>query len=436
AQPQIGVPELFEAVPHRRIDDQDCDDGGQQQQNAGRRRPTRKSQRRRAHAMAERSQHRIGERSGVPGPVIAPRIDEEGRRETNPARACARDIVFHMRVRPLRSFLRRRFIFHGNMELFGDHPQIVFRERARTRHQRDMRFPERVGRGRVFDQFRRALGDIAAGDRAMPEHIAQPLAELAPHFGDALVRGAAMGAIVATIFDKGDGCGRGPQHMVARLVDRPVQPVAEHFIGHEKSRAVGRDHRRKEDFKMQKARAEQEVHSAPPVTRARWGYCDLREACRVWPVGPCALLCFCEDTGDDAVLEALLLPEVPAEALPLAFALALTFTPFAVSVAVPSASLALDSTLDVALSAVPTALDIAPLAVLPTVLVAPLRSGPVALPLALPEPDRLPTFGTLTPPDALPLALPALAALLSVEPVVPITLPAADCVRDVALEAA
>src|SRR6185437_12718315 len=90
----------------------------------------------------------------------------------------------------------------------------------------------------------------------------------------------------------------------------------------------------------------------------------------------------------------------------------------------------------VALSAVPTALDIAPLAVLPTVLVAPLRSGPVALPLALPEPDRLPTFGTLTPPDALPLALPALAALLSVELVVPITLPAADCVRDVALEAA
>src|SRR6185437_15489078 len=332
--------------------------------------------------------------------------------------------------------LRSGFVFLQDVKLLGHRAQVVFRQRARARHQRDMRVPERLGRCCVFDKFRRALGNVAAGDGAVAEHIAQPLSELAPHFGDALVRGAAMGAVVAAIFDKGDGCGRGSQHMVARLVDRPVQPVAEHLIGHEKSRALCRNHRRKEDFKMQKARAEQEVHSAPPVTRARWGYCDLREACRVWPVGPCALLCFCEDTGDDAVLEALLLPEVPAEALPLAFALALTFTPFAVSVAVPSASLALDSTLDVALSAVPTALDIAPLAVLPTVLVAPLRSGAVALPLALPEPDRLPTFGTLTPPDALPLALPALAALLSVELVVPITLPAADCVRDVALEAA
>ena len=47
-------------------------------------RPAREVQRRRAHAVAERAEHRVDERALVPGPVVAPAVDEERRRNVTP----------------------------------------------------------------------------------------------------------------------------------------------------------------------------------------------------------------------------------------------------------------------------------------------------------------------------------------------------------------
>ncbi len=83
-----------------------------------------------------------------------------------------------------------------------------------------MGVPERLGVGRALDQIGGAAGKLVAGERPMPEHIAQAVAKLIAHFGDALVGRAAMGTGIAAIFNQRDGRVRRPEHVVARLVDR------------------------------------------------------------------------------------------------------------------------------------------------------------------------------------------------------------------------
>ena len=177
-----------------------------------------------AHAMTEPADHGIDKRTLVPGAVIAPPVDEEGRREHDAA--CARALLVRLdtRLGALDRFLSLDCVRRGP-EVIGYGSEVVLRQLARSRHQGDMGVPERLGVGRTLDQIGGAAGKLVAGERPMPEHIAQAVAKLIAHFGDALVGRAAMGTGIAAIFNQRDGSVGRPEHVIARLVDRTVQPI-------------------------------------------------------------------------------------------------------------------------------------------------------------------------------------------------------------------
>src|SRR5688572_4744809 len=82
--------------------------------------------------------------------------------------------------------------------------EIVFGERPGSGHQLYVRVPEFLGRRRVFDEFGSTTGDVAAGDRAMPEDVPQTFAELVAYLRNAVVGGTAMRAGVTAVLDQGD----------------------------------------------------------------------------------------------------------------------------------------------------------------------------------------------------------------------------------------
>src|SRR3546814_5456553 len=68
-----------------------------------------------------------------------------------------------------------------------------------------------------FHQLRRAPRQVAAGQRAMPEHVAQLVAETVAQVGDDPIGRAAVGAGVAAVLDQTDAClgrtqGRSEEH--------------------------------------------------------------------------------------------------------------------------------------------------------------------------------------------------------------------------------
>ena len=85
-----------------------------------------------------------------------------------------------------------------------------------------MRLPELSGIG-AFGQFGGAARDVAAGERAVPEHVAQAVAELVADLGDAVVGRAAIGAGIAAVLDERDLCVGRPEDMVAAFVHRRVE---------------------------------------------------------------------------------------------------------------------------------------------------------------------------------------------------------------------
>ena len=105
----------------------DRDDRHQQQQHAGRRRPAREVERRGAHAMAERAEHRLGERALVPGAVVAPAVDEERRRE-RARRSRARSRCPLRRARAARG-ASGSAVGGAQPELRGDDAQVLLGQR-------------------------------------------------------------------------------------------------------------------------------------------------------------------------------------------------------------------------------------------------------------------------------------------------------------------
>jgi hypothetical protein len=59
------------------------------------------------------------------------------------------------------------------------------------------------------------------------EHIAEPVAQPVAHLGDARIRRPAMRAGIAAIFDERDRRVIFSEHMVARGIDAPVEPIVE-----------------------------------------------------------------------------------------------------------------------------------------------------------------------------------------------------------------
>ena len=150
----------------------------QQQQDAGRRRPAREVERRRAHAMAERAEHRVRKRALVPGPVVAAAVDEEGRREAHAARLRARYVGVDPLARGGAPPVRFCGLGSARPSSSATAPRSSSVSVGGARHQRDVRVPEPIRRRRRLGQLGRAAGDVAPGQRPVAEHVAQPVAEL------------------------------------------------------------------------------------------------------------------------------------------------------------------------------------------------------------------------------------------------------------------
>ena len=86
-----------------------------------------------------------------------------------------------------------------------------------------MRHPEALGIGSALHKLGSAPGNFAARDRAMSEHVAQPVAELVAKRGYRLVGGPAMRAVIAAILDQRDRRIGGAEGMVVGTVDRTIE---------------------------------------------------------------------------------------------------------------------------------------------------------------------------------------------------------------------
>ncbi len=172
--------------------------------------------------MAQRAEHRVGERAVVPRPVVPAAVDEEGRRDERAARARAFFVGVHAR-------LRARFVFRVALpqpQVSGDRGKIVRRQDLGSRHQPDVRAPEALGVAGPLDELGRRTGERVAGEGLVAEDVAQAIAELIADLGDPFVRRTAIRAGVAAVFDKGDRRVVTAQNVIGRFVDGPIEPVA------------------------------------------------------------------------------------------------------------------------------------------------------------------------------------------------------------------
>ncbi len=120
----------------------------------------------------------------------------------------------------------------GSAQRARDFRHVVLGQRRGARHQRDVRVPERRLVGRRFGERGGAARDVAAGQRAVPEHVAQPVAEAVAQLRDLLVGRAAVRAGVAAVLDQRQVRALGPEHMVAAGFDRAVQAMRPGSLGH------------------------------------------------------------------------------------------------------------------------------------------------------------------------------------------------------------
>lgn len=222
------LPERGEARPQGGVGQGDGDNRRQQQQDARRGSPAGEIERRRAHPVAECAQHRVGQRAFVPRPVVAAAIDEEGWSDDRPARRGAGLVHIDTRLRADDRRIVRPAAIGGNAEVACDRNDVVLGQGLRARHQLDVRVSG------PLDQFGGAAGKFDADERPMTEDIAHPVAELIAHFGDPLVRGAAIGACVAAVFDERDGGVRRAEDVVCLVIHRPIEPIAQRHVRHGK----------------------------------------------------------------------------------------------------------------------------------------------------------------------------------------------------------
>ena len=187
----------------------------QPQEQSRRRPPANELERGGLDAMAERAEHRVGQRAFIPGARIAAAVDEESRRHPHAAAPRALDVLAHPRLRRRECGLVRR-VARRQVEVPRDLPEVAFRERRPPLHQRLVNLPEPSGRfGRVLRQLGGAGRVLAAGDGQVPKHVPHPLAEPAPQPLDDLVNRVTVRARIAAVLDQRHlRIGR-PQNVVA-----------------------------------------------------------------------------------------------------------------------------------------------------------------------------------------------------------------------------
>jgi hypothetical protein len=187
--------------------------------------------------MTEPAEHGIGERALVPRAVVAAAVDEEGRRDHHAAGARAALVGVDPRLRPPRGPFGAFGIIVHQAEVARDRPQVVLGQGLRARHQSDVRPPEPLRVRGALGELGRPPRDLAAGQRPMPEHVAQPLAELVAHLGELIVGRAAVGAGVAAVLDQRHLRTGRAEDVIVGLVDRPIEPVVQPWPRHADARA-------------------------------------------------------------------------------------------------------------------------------------------------------------------------------------------------------
>ncbi|HEU5482433.1 MAG TPA: hypothetical protein VFU80_05000 [Sphingomicrobium sp.] len=88
-----------------------------------------------------------------------------------------------------------------------------------------MGMPELLLVAGVLHELRGAPRQIAAGHRAMAEHVSQALAVHVASFGNRHVGSPAMGTVIAAVFDQRNVRAFGTKYMVRRSVNRTIKPV-------------------------------------------------------------------------------------------------------------------------------------------------------------------------------------------------------------------
>ncbi|MGY4281159.1 hypothetical protein ACVWXO_000379 [Bradyrhizobium sp. LM2.7] len=229
AHAELLAPERLERRPDRRVRHDDRRRGREDKQNAGGRAPAREVQGCRTDAVAERAKHRVDERALVPGTIVAPAVDVEGRRESHAACAGACEIRLHPRPRAPDRVAIAELKVGVHAEVGGHRDEVVLCELHRPRHQLDVRRPERLGRLGKLSELGGPKRKAVVRERPVPEGVADTVAKLVACLRDTLVGGPAVRARVAAVLDERDlGIG-GAEHVVRLVVDRTVE-------------ADGRDH--------------------------------------------------------------------------------------------------------------------------------------------------------------------------------------------------
>src|SRR5690242_4312940 len=102
--------------------------------------------------MAERPEHRIGERAFVPGAFIPATIDEKGWHHLHTAATCAFNVLTHMGLSRDKRWLVVNVA--RQIEITCDLTKVALCEHRPTLHQRFVNLPEFTGRfRRVFRQL-------------------------------------------------------------------------------------------------------------------------------------------------------------------------------------------------------------------------------------------------------------------------------------------
>lgn len=163
----------------------------------------REVERRRLQAVPERAERGLDERALVPRALVAPPIDEKGRRARRAVAPRAFGVVVHALLRPAPRVLVLRAPRQAQAR--GKRVELLRRDSRAALHERVVRIPEEILRlARVFRELGRLPRPLVSGDRPVAEHVAHALAEAIAQARDHLVGRLAVRAVVASVLHQRD----------------------------------------------------------------------------------------------------------------------------------------------------------------------------------------------------------------------------------------
>ena len=154
------------------------------------------------HAVAEATEHRLGQCVFIPRAFVTAAIDEERWRDDDAAALCALPVLLH--ASPRRLVCGSVFaIARREIELAGDFLEVAGADRRTPLHQRVVHRPKLTGSlGRKLRQLRRARCIVILSCRSMTEDIPHAAAEPIPQTGDNFVRGVTRIPRIIAVLDQ------------------------------------------------------------------------------------------------------------------------------------------------------------------------------------------------------------------------------------------